>query len=709
MNPVHKLKPLIEPASVAVVGASERPGSLGAASLSNLVGAGYAGRLYPINPKYREVLGVRSYGSWDELPETVDCAIICTPAGTVPALVGEAGRAGAKAAIVFASGFAETGAEGLELQSELATTAARWGIPLCGPNCLGLVNFTNHFMGFGAPMTVDTTLGRISAVCQSGSVAIALLNSGRGLRYRTVVSSGNEAVITLEDYLEFFVDDEGTDTIMAFVEGFRDVGKLRQVAARAREQRKPIIVLKTGRSSAGRSAAIAHTGALAGADQVLSALFRQLGIVRVMDLDELLETASLLQNSRRPRGQRLGVVGISGGEVGLLADLAEDAGLELARLSQETVHEMKQLLPPFSNVTNPLDAWGIGDLQGTYANCLRSMLRDPGVDLVAVTQDSQAGLGEEQASFYTNQARSVATVYSETDKPVVLFSNVSGGFHPALRSILEDSHVPLLQGTRESLKAIRHLVDFSVSENASDSQRARPLPAVIETAPIQLLAPGSLSEFDSKRLLAAYDIPITRQELVHSQEEAVQAAIRIGGVVALKIDSPDIQHKSDVGGVILNLADEEAVRDAYHTIMVNVRQTCPNAQLNGILVQEMLSGEGAVEVIVGVTRDSQCGPALMFGLGGIFVEVLQDVAIRVAPLNERDAWQMLAEIRGAPLLAGARGKPPADKAAIVDVLLKLSVLAEQLGDRIAAIDINPLIVHPEGHGAVAADALVVIG
>ncbi len=704
---MNNLKPLIEPKSVAVVGASERPGSLGQASLSNLLKSGYAGRLYPINPKYKRIFDIPCYGGWDDLPEQVDCVIICTPARSVPGLVSEAGQAGARSAIVFASGYAETGSAGQQLQNELAAAAEAWDMPLCGPNCLGLVNFSNRFMGFGAPMTFDMSEGRISAVCQSGSVAIALLNSGRSLDYRTVISSGNEAVVTLEDYLEFLVADEGTETIIAFVEGFRNIPKLRRVAAEALERGKPIIILKSGRSAAGRAAAIAHTGALAGTGRVLSALLSQLEIIRVQDLDELLETAALCQKSRRPRGRRLGVIGISGGEVGLLADVTEDAGLELARLLPETIDEIKELLPAFSNVANPLDAWGAGDLGDTYANCLRSMLRDPGVDLVAVTQDAQSGLGAEQAGFYTQQARSVSTVYNETDKPVVLFSNISGGFHPAMRQVFEAGGVPLLQGTRESLRAIRHLIDFSLAQ--PDATREEPSTCEESQPDVHhLLVPGSLAESDSKQFLAAYGIPITQQELVQSKESAVQAADRIGGQVVLKIDSPDIQHKSDVGGVRLGLTGADAIRTAYDDIMSAVSQAHPTARLNGILVQEMLATEKSIELIAGVKRDPQCGPAVVFGLGGLFVEVLQDVALRVAPLREVDAWQMLAEIRGAALLDGVRGQPAMDKPAIVEILLKLSAIAMQLGDQITAIDINPLFVFPAGQGTVAADALVVV-
>ena len=706
MNVAHRLKKLIEPSAVALVGASERPFSLGETTLKNLIDAGYEGKLYPINPKYDQIAGLPCYAGWAEIPEPVDCAIFCTPAHTVPGLLDEAGEAGVRAAVVFASGFAETGDEGRELQIALKQAADRWGIALCGPNCLGLINFPNRFTGYSAPMAFESSTGRISAVCQSGSIALALLNNGRGLQYRAIVSSGNEAVNSIEDYLEFFVKDSATDVVLAFVEGFRNIPKLREVASLARKKAKPIIVLKVGRSAAGRQAAVAHTGALAGADTVLDALLKQLGIIRVRDLDELLETALLFDRVRYPDGDQIGVIGISGGEIGLLADLAEDADLQMARLSTESVNALGEILPPYSTVANPLDAW-TGDLGDRYANCLQVMAEDSNINLVAVSQDAQAGLSDQQASFYSNQARSLLNIYQNTEMPIVMFSNVSGGLHPDLQEIYDQGNIPVLQGTTESLRAIRHLIDFSHRRAQPEAQiESIDTPDTEGVAP--LLTGGSLSEHTSSQILAAYGIPVTRQALATSPEEAVGAASQIGYPVVLKVESPDIQHKTDIGGVRLGLQDKEAVADAYYEIIASTRHAQPDARINGVLVQEMLDLSDAVETIVGVTWDRQCGPTLVVGLGGVLVEVLKDVAIRVAPLTTADAWSMLDELRGSRILDGVRGKPAADKQAIVDILLRLSNMVMDIGEPIAELDINPLVVFPAGRGAVAADALIVI-
>src|SRR3972149_7042386 len=360
------LRSLIRPASIAVVGASPRPLSSGFITLNNLVHSGYSGRVYAVNPKYDKVLGVEGYDSIGEIPEAIDSAILCVPGSSVSRVLGEAGRAGVRSAVVYASGFAETDEGGRRYQSELQENAASHGMAVCGPSCLGIVNLRDRYYGFGASVAADLPRGRVSALCQSGSIAISLLNSGRGIGFNYVVSSGNEAVVTVEDYLEFFVQDEETDVVLAFVEGFRNIPKLRKVAGLALEHDKPIIVLKVGRSAIAQRTALAHTGALAGSDAVHNAFFKQTGIIRAVDLDEALETTALLLKAPRPKGGRLGVIAISGGEVGLLADLAEEIGLQFATLSDDTTRSIREVVPPFIDVGNPLDAGWVGDEGRTY-------------------------------------------------------------------------------------------------------------------------------------------------------------------------------------------------------------------------------------------------------------------------------------------------------------------------------------------------------
>jgi acyl-CoA synthetase (NDP forming) len=700
---------LIRPRSVAVVGASERDGSLGGHVIRNLEYAGYAGQQYCVNPKYEAVFGVPCYPSIRDLPAAVDCVVVAVPAQYVVPVMKEAADNGVRSAVIFAAGFAESGDEGRLLQSQLGAIARSSGMAICGPNCLGIANFRDGFMGFSSLMDFDLAAGKIAAVCQSGSVALALLNNNRGIRYRYVVSSGNEAATTIEDYIDFFVQDPGTGAILAFVEGLRNVPKLKRAAAMAIEQDKPIIFLKVGRSAVGRRSVVAHTGALAGSEAVHAAFFKQMGIIQVADLDELLETAVLLAAAPTPGGSKLGVIGISGGEVAMLSDLAEDNGLEFADLAEETATRIRSLLPPFSKVGNPLDAWGIGDLGNAYANCLEALGQDPSVDLVAVCQDAQIGLTERSIAYYVPLAHSVVGVSKRLHKPLVLFSNISGGVHPSLREILEAGGVPTLQGTTPSLRAIRHFVDYGAYRRLPRRLSASSI------APHESRIPGafgiqpgsSLGEHASKQLLSAYGIRSTREEIAGSLREAKRIALKLGYPIVLKVDSPDIQHKTDAGAVRLNVRDAEELARAYEEVLANARKACPAARVGGVLVQEMLDLSQALETIVGVTWDPQFGPTVLFGLGGVLVEVLRDFSLRVAPLTEEDAWSMLDDIRCRRVLDGVRGKPPADRGAIVDVLIKVSALAIELEGRLAEVDINPLVVFSEGKGAVAADALVV--
>lgn len=704
------LESLIHPKSVAIVGASERTGSLGQIVLNNLLRCGYKGEIYLINPKYAKISGMDCYGGLSSLPNKPDCAIICLSAHSILPALDEAVQGGVKSAIIFAVGFADSGEEGQKRQAELVEVASKHEIAVCGPNGLGFINTREGFVAFGANVTVDLTPGRVAAICQSGSIAIDLVNSGRNVRYSHIVSSGNEAVLTFEDYLEYFLEDETTNVVIGFVEGFRKPIKLHKLAARALELDKPIILLKAGRSGVAREIALAHTGAMAGAEEIHEAFFRKYGITRVHDLNEMLEVAEIMGKARRPKGHKIGLVCMSGGELGISGDLAEENGLEFAQLTHETMSEIKELLPPFSKISNPLDAWGYGDDLGkNYGKCLKTLAMDPNVDLVAVSQDSQAGLGEKQVDFYTHWIREITSVSKDVEKPFVFFSNIAGAIHPRLRCILEDGGFPLLQGTRESLRAIHGLINFSEIRN----QHLK-TPIRFPELPIQLphitSSPkeSALSEHIAKQMLAAYEIPITREKLVVSVQEAQQFAKSIGYPVVAKVGSPDIQHKSEAKGVVLNIKSDIKLAEAYNQVLVNAAKVHPSARIEGVLIQEMLDMDNALEVIIGAKVDRQFGPVVIFGLGGIFVELMGDVSFRLAPITEDEAWAMIREIRGAKVLEGIRGLPPIDTKAIVDILLKVSKLIIERVNEIRELDINPLIVFPGHGGAVVADALIVV-
>jgi acyl-CoA synthetase (NDP forming) len=706
MSAFHDLQPLIAPRSIAVVGASENPGP-GLQVLENIRRLGFQGPVYPVNPRYPSVQGLDCYPSLSAVRDAgheVDLVAILLGRNQVLGVLEEAGRAGARAAWAFASGFAEAGEEGRAMQEELAGICRRHSLRFCGPNCVGLLNFNGRTGAYSAPAPREIIPGGIGVVAQSGYVSIQLANANRGLGYSMILSAGNEAVVDAADYLEYLVEDPGTRVIAAFIEQFRRPERLPEIARRARAAGKPILLIKVGRSETARRASAAHTGALAGADDVQEAVFRRLGLTRLEDLDELLETAELFDRlgGRLPAGDGLFATTLSGGVIGLLGDLGEPLGLRFPAWSEEGKKRVAAQLPPYASVENPLDAWGFGRVEQTYAACLQAAAEEPSADLLLVSQDVPGGMAPRQVAQYAAVARAAAEVAARTDKPVVFLSNPSTGFDPEIRRILGEAGVPLLQGTREGLRAVRHLIDRARFLRAPGRPPAPPrLPA-----PLQALLEGparGLTEYDSKQVLAGYGVPCAREKLCASPEEAAAFARELGGRVALKVMSPDILHKTDSGILALNLAGEEAVRAAYPRLLEAARRHLTGARLQGVLCQQMVEGAVA-EVIVGILNDPQWGPVVVFGTGGVLVEVLGDRSLAAPSLDEQTARDMIRSTRGSRLLEGFRGRPRGDLQALARLLVSVGDLALELGGRLEALDLNPVLVLPEGRGVVAVDA-----
>ena len=687
------------PNSVAVIGASERYESPGSVVILNMLSRKFAGSIYPINPKYETIHGISTFKSVSELPEKPDCVLICVNANMVPHLLREAAKGGAGSAVIYASGFTETGQDGATLQAEIKEISEEFSIPFCGPNCIGPVNFLSGFGGFSANLPSDYSPCNVSAVCQSGSVAIALLNSGRGIDFRYLVSSGNEASVTIEDYFEFLIKDDGTKVVLGFVESFKNIPKLKKVAALARERGKIIALVKIGRTAFAQRTVISHTGALAGEDKVIDALLKKIGIVRAGDLNELLEVGTLFRGLPAPTGKRVGMVAISGGEIGLLSDLCADIGIQLPELENDTIQTCREILPPYSPIANPLDAWGNGDLGETFQNAITAIGQDSGFDSIVVCLDVQAGMSDKQANYYAIAANSIVEASRSIDKPLVVFSNLSGGVHPKISTVFDEANVPILQGTTASLAAIRYWVD---SGKVRSPMKLPDAPAQISQAILPAIREnGIVAEYAAMAFLRSCGISVNEIVLTSSLAEANSAADQMGYPVALKVDSSGISHKSKAGAVALNINKVEELETAYEQILANANSAAPEATINGVTVQKMIDTTSAVEILAGITVDPQCGPAVIVGMGGVFTEVLNDTAIRLAPFSKENAEQMLQEIRGAPLLENA------DKAAIIEVLLKLSSIAVEFQNQISQMDINPLLVFSNGDGgAVAVDALI---
>ncbi|OPX84304.1 MAG: succinyl-CoA synthetase subunit beta [Pelotomaculum sp. PtaB.Bin104] len=699
---------LFYPRSIAIIGASADPAKPGGMPLFSMIKNGFAGSIFPVNPNHSVIGGLTCYPSLKEVPGEVDLAVIAVSARESGKALKDCAWKGVKAAVVFTSGFAETGSDGEKLQKEMVELAHENNINLCGPNCMGIFNAQNA-MTAGFVITelskkalVPNFFGFIS---QSGGFGAILhdIAAAHGIGFTYFVSSGNEADLQFSDYLAYMVKDANTKVIGGYLEGVREGRKLFQAAEMALTAKKPVLLIKTGRHHGAAKAAASHTGALAGSDRVYNSFFKQKGIIRVEGISELMATLSLFANCNLPQGNRVGIIAGSGGTGVLAADKCAEAGLELSAFNAQTQEALSELLPAFASAANPVD---ITSRIFTSPTLLREttslLLEDPGVDMLLVLHwTSNRGL--------SHPTRGIADLLSNAEKPVMV---LAWGEDEA---VLQDLHffqnhqIPAVRELDYAVRSLAALARYSSKVNnnlVSAEYTPGPSPDWHKTADLlENLKPDvQLSEFQGKEILQACGIPTTREGLARSKDEAVQIASNLGYPVVLKIDSPDIPHKTEAGGVKTNLDTPDKVEAAFTDIINAVKTFKPDARIRGIQVQEMLTG--GIEIIAGINRDPVFGPVILFGLGGIFVEALADISLRVAPLTITDAREMIQEIKGFRVLSGLRGAPPADLEAIVDVLLKLSRLALDY-PQITELDINPLFVFEKGRGVKAADVLII--
>ena len=700
------LTPLMKPGSVAVVGASQRL-NRSTRVIANLQRFGYRGRIFPINAKYTEVLGLPCYPDLGATPEPADTVVVAIPAADVPAVLTDAAARGVRAAVVLSSGFAEAGARGRERQAALERLAAERGFLICGPNCYGVFNVRLGSATFSADFGDPPRPGPIALVSQSGGfshVVAEHLMQQRGVGLSYIVSCGNQAGVSVEDYVEFLVHDDDTAVIGVFVEGFRRPEKLRDVAAVARDRRKPIVALKVGQSANAREAMLAHTGSLAGTPEIVEAVLKQSGIVRVASLNEMIDTLVLMTAAPRDGRPSARVVVVSGlgGECGRVADAAARAGVELPPLSAATVARIAEFMPEFATPRNPLDGTGAMYEDATlFPRLIEAALADENADVLAVNLGARV---PKPGGWAPN--RQFARILNETlakrsDKVVMAFSSLAGGdLDREVVGPLAEVGVPFLEGTETAMLALRHLDEHQ--RFLARPRRARP-PTPSSRVSLAGIS-GVLANADAMRLLVDFGIPLVETRPAKDADDAVAAAERIGYPVALKIDSPDVVHKTEVGGVRLGCSDAGAVRRAFAEMHADVGRRAPAARIDGVLVQAMAAG--GTEMIVGVKSDPRYGPAVVVGFGGVFVEVLRDVAVRVPPLDAVEAREMIAELRGVAILRGARGHPAGDERALADVLVRVAALADACRAHLRALDLNPLLVREDGRGAVAVDWLI---
>jgi acyl-CoA synthetase (NDP forming) len=687
------LTPMLHATSVALVGIS-LPERFGGRLYAYLRGFGYQGTIYAVNPRYPSLYGETCYPSLNDLPARPDCAVLAVPDSRLLDVMEEAASLGVPSAVIFGLAYSAPSPGQPTLQERLTAVARAGDMSLCGPNCMGFISVGQRLAVTGYPVPNGVPSGGIALISHSGSVFDALLQNNRQVYYNYVVSSGNEIVTSLADYMHFVLADRGTRVLALFLETIRDPQGFVAALAEAAERDVPVVALKVGRSQQGARLAQAHSGALAGEDAVYDALFAHYGVQRVKSLDEMMDTLELLAAGFRTPTRYVSAILDSGGERAMLADLAESEGVTFAPINEATRDRLAATLDPGLAPINPLDAWGTGnEYDRIYGDCLLALDSDPatGLNLFVVDLSREANI----PPTYVDIALGVQ---SRLTKPLVFLTNLTATVSEMQSATLRKAGIPVLMGTETGLRAARHLLDYSEFQRrraALQPEPDRQSPACLEDLRWELeAASGALDEQASRHILQAYGIRSPQSVVAAGLEEALAAAQRIGYPVALKT-AAGVAHKSDQGGVHLDLRDSRALTAAYRNL--GARLGPP------MLVQQMVSG--GVEVILGLVHDPAFGMLLALGMGGILVEILKDSRLLLLPASREAVREALLSLRGAALLRGARGRTAVDVEAVVEAAVGLAALAADLGDLIAAVDVNPLIAQPDG--ALAVDALIV--
>jgi acetate---CoA ligase (ADP-forming) len=704
------LKKLFHPRSVALIGVSNEQNKLSGRPFRFFREYGYAGNIYPVNPKYPEIAGVPCFPRLSDIPGEIDLAVITLPATAVPEALEECGTKGVKAAAIISSGFAEVGGEGVRLQDELQRIASENGIAVCGPNCSGFVYFPEKVT---ATFSVGLDggfpeAGPAAFISQSGALSSYILGAAkeRGLAFRYWITTGNECVLSFTDYLQYVLEDPEVRLVLGYLEDARDGEAFQGAARRALVLDKPLIIMKTGRSEAGAKASVSHTGSLAGADEVYQAVFSKNGVLRAENLDELFDLALLAQAPRRPRRKRVQVVSISGAAGILMADVGNEFGLEFPDLTDPTKDELEKIMPTFASIANPMDVTAEAVARpGLLTQSAEVILKDPNVDNLVMFFGIVPGAQEKLAT-------AMAQVAQGTEKLVVMT------WFPLPRQdiwmSLARAGVPVFPEPARGIRALGKMAQYVEARERSFSRHTATIgsPSGLESAVQKILDQAknqgrkALSEVEAKNLLKGWGLAVPRGGLARSVAEAGSLASSIGPV-ALKVSSPDLLHKTEAGVIRLGVESPEEVERAFEEILGKAKKWNPAAHLDGVLVEEMI-GEDTREVIVGARQDLRFGPVVTFGLGGIFVEAIRDFVVWPAPLTLDEAREMIRRIRGYRILTAFRGRPAADLEGVAQVLCDVGQLAYQWQERIAELEINPLFVLPEGSGVIVGDALAVL-
>jgi acyl-CoA synthetase (NDP forming) len=707
-NAIEKVDALLNPRNVILVGATDKPGNWPQRVWRNLRRFEYPKPIYPFNPTRDTVWDMRCYRSFTELPEPPDHLVVLAPAKTVPATLRDAAAAGARSATIMTSGFEEASDEqGQRLGTELRAVVAETGLAISGPNCLGNFNAAVSFFSLPDDRAQILQRGPVAVVGQSGGIAMAIKRTleERGVYTDALITSGNETGLTTADYIAYFATRPQIKVIACYLESVHKTDAFLAALRAARAAGKHVVVMKLGASDAGRAAAAAHTGALAGSMEAFDAVAGGAGALRVRNLDELIEAVEFLVHAPLPRGKRLGSVTFSGGMRGLLLDAAEANGMSYRPLSEATHRKLSEILSVGSIIGNPLDA-GFAALSSNeaYLRCVEALLADDEIDMLLLQEELLRAPGSERKE---QNLRAVNEIAAKAEKPIAYVSMVSYGLNDYSRKLRADlPHVAFLQEIDKSLRTLRALTQHV--GNAEPAARigrtpSREARALLDSA-IAAAGPRTLDEVTSKNLLSHYGLRTPRETLAKTEDEAVKAAQQIGFPVVAKIVSAGLPHKSDIGGVKVGLADETAVRDAFRSITAAGRDHPNRPQVDGVLIAQMVSG--GLEVVLGATTDPEMGPVILFGSGGVDLELTRDVALAACPLDEAGALALISRTRAGVLVGGYRGRPALDRKALAAALVAVSNLMSDADGAIAEIDVNPFLLSRDG--GFALDALVVL-
>lgn len=693
------LSNVLKARSIAIIGASEK-NSFGSDACNNILTYKKdLSRVYFVNKSRDYVYGRKCYPSLIEIDDTIDLVMICTPQATVPSILRDANSKGCRAAVVVASGYSEMGTEEAHLkEQELKSLAVELDIAIMGPNCIGFVNYMDDVYAFGCPVQNRDRKGNIGFISQSGQFCISVMDSPN-MKFSYSISVGNCSMIQIEDYIDFLVDDDETKVVAIYLEGVTSPEKFEASLRKAALKRKPVVVLKAGRSEKGAALAASHTGTLAGSDKSYDAIFKKFGVIRVDDLQDLLTTSLLFATLPViPEKAAFVSINLSGGETGICADMGHLFGVPYADLSHETKTRLKQLFP-FSAPSNPYDSTSTAAYNAElFSECLSTILNDDAVSMAIIGMTIFNLVEDPSLEIMYEGMRNV--ISSGMRKPMAILSFIESTRNQGLSCRFEQLGVPILAAPKYAFASIKYLADFI---------NYRP-----ETKSLQLALPiqgnqyerRALSEYESKRFLQQYGLKVDPGFVATTRSEVVQTANKIGYPIAMKVESADILHKSDIGGVKLNLCGEEEALDAYDQIIQNAALNAPQAKVQGVLMQKMFPK--GLEVILGIKNDPQFGPMLMVGLGGVFVEVFKDFALYPVPVNRDEAMEMLTSLKAFKLMTGYRGGQTVDLEALTEAMVSLSAIADRNRDCLLEMDINPLIVFEERQGVGVADALVIL-